>query len=218
MSAKQKSRGGSAAGDPASTSGAAGAAVGSDIGAIIRASGTNGTSIGTRSVGGASISGAGVPPGRQRSRWRATDRGVIEFYNSDNLTFAASIAYYSLLSFFPFFLLVFCRSEQAGGGAGGDEQAVIDPGRRGAAEQLRVPQRAGRATCAGAAPAQRRRHALHALGVDGRVRRGDVAVNHAWGVEKPLQLLQAQADRLRSCSRPAVLLAVALFLVGAVEV
>ena len=31
----------------------------------------------------------------------------IGFYNSDDLTFAASIAYYSLLSLFPFFLLAF---------------------------------------------------------------------------------------------------------------
>jgi membrane protein len=34
-------------------------------------------------------------------------RGVVGFYNSDDLTFASSIAYYSLLSLFPFFLLVF---------------------------------------------------------------------------------------------------------------
>jgi membrane protein len=32
-------------------------------------------------------------------------RGVWELYNSDGLTHAASIAYYALLSFFPFFLL-----------------------------------------------------------------------------------------------------------------
>jgi membrane protein len=32
-------------------------------------------------------------------------RGFIGFYNSDNLTYAASIAYYALLSLFPFFLL-----------------------------------------------------------------------------------------------------------------
>ena len=32
-------------------------------------------------------------------------RGFLGFYNSDNLTYAASIAYYSLLSLFPFFLL-----------------------------------------------------------------------------------------------------------------
>jgi membrane protein len=34
-------------------------------------------------------------------------RGFTGFYDSDDLTFAASIAYYALLSLFPFFLLVF---------------------------------------------------------------------------------------------------------------
>jgi membrane protein len=34
-------------------------------------------------------------------------RGVTGFYNSDDLTFASSIAYYALLSLLPFFLLVF---------------------------------------------------------------------------------------------------------------
>ncbi|TAK13911.1 MAG: YihY/virulence factor BrkB family protein [Acidobacteria bacterium] len=37
---------------------------------------------------------------------QAARRGLVEFYNSDNLTFASSIAYYSLLSMFPFLLLV----------------------------------------------------------------------------------------------------------------
>jgi membrane protein len=37
---------------------------------------------------------------------RAAGRGVIEFYNSSNLTFASSIAYYGLLSLFPFVLLI----------------------------------------------------------------------------------------------------------------
>ena len=32
-------------------------------------------------------------------------RGFLGFYNSDNLTYAASIAYYALLSLFPFSLL-----------------------------------------------------------------------------------------------------------------
>src|SRR5256714_3117687 len=32
-------------------------------------------------------------------------RGFEGFYHSDNLTYAASIAYYALLSLFPFFLL-----------------------------------------------------------------------------------------------------------------
>ncbi len=34
-------------------------------------------------------------------------RGLIGFYQGDNLTYAASIAYYALLSLFPFFLLAF---------------------------------------------------------------------------------------------------------------
>ena len=38
-----------------------------------------------------------------RSAWL----GFQGFYNSDNLTYAASIAYYSLLSLFPFFMLAF---------------------------------------------------------------------------------------------------------------
>src|SRR4026207_795487 len=32
-------------------------------------------------------------------------RGFLGFYNSDDLTYAASISYYALLSLFPFFLL-----------------------------------------------------------------------------------------------------------------
>jgi membrane protein len=38
-----------------------------------------------------------------QSAWR----GFLGFYHSDNLTYAASIAYYTLLSLFPFFLLSF---------------------------------------------------------------------------------------------------------------
>jgi membrane protein len=38
-----------------------------------------------------------------QSAWR----GFLGFYTSDNLTYAASIAYYALLSLFPFFMLAF---------------------------------------------------------------------------------------------------------------
>jgi membrane protein len=48
---------------------------------------------------------------RVRSEIRLTGlamwRGFISFYNSNDLTFASSIAYYALLSLFPFLLLVF---------------------------------------------------------------------------------------------------------------
>ena len=42
-------------------------------------------------------------------------RGVTGIYHSNDLTFASSIAYYSLLSLFPFFLLAFldhCQRHQ----------------------------------------------------------------------------------------------------------
>lgn len=38
---------------------------------------------------------------------KAFSRGSVEFYNSDDLTYAASVAYYALLSLFPSFLLAF---------------------------------------------------------------------------------------------------------------
>jgi membrane protein len=41
-----------------------------------------------------------------RNYGHAARRGLVEFYNSDNLTFASSIAYYALLSMFPFLLIV----------------------------------------------------------------------------------------------------------------
>jgi membrane protein len=46
-----------------------------------------------------------------RSAWRA----LASFYRSDNLTYAASIAYYSLVSLFPLFLLAFALLGQAAG-------------------------------------------------------------------------------------------------------
>jgi membrane protein len=50
-----------------------------------------------------------------QSAWR----GFVGFYHSDNLTYAASIAYYALLSLFPFFLLAFALL----GNATADERA-----------------------------------------------------------------------------------------------
>jgi membrane protein len=38
---------------------------------------------------------------------QAARTGLVLFYNSENLTFASSIAYYTLLSLFPFLLFVF---------------------------------------------------------------------------------------------------------------
>ena len=52
-------------------------------------------------------------------------RGLLGFYDSDNLTYAASIAYYALLSLFPLFLLAFALLGRATADAA-DRAAVFD--------------------------------------------------------------------------------------------
>jgi len=52
-------------------------------------------------------------------------RGVVEFYNSNNLTYASSIAYYTLLSFFPFMLMVLSVLSRVAAGAG-NERVVVE--------------------------------------------------------------------------------------------
>ncbi len=56
-----------------------------------------------------------------RSLWR----GLLEFYNSDNLTYAASIAYYALLSLFPFSMVALSILGRAAA-ADEDRAAVLD--------------------------------------------------------------------------------------------
>jgi len=51
-------------------------------------------------------------------------RGFLGFYDSEDLTFAASIAYYALLSLFPFFLLAFALLGRATADAA-DRNAVL---------------------------------------------------------------------------------------------
>jgi membrane protein len=57
--------------------------------------------------------------------WRAAGRGVIEFAQSSNLTFASSIAYYTLLSFFPFLLLLLSAVSRMAIGRGGAGEARL---------------------------------------------------------------------------------------------
>jgi membrane protein len=61
----------------------------------------------TASLGTSGVaSGVGSAGRTLRLAGRAAVRGALDFYNSNNLTFASSIAYYSLLSFFPFVLIL----------------------------------------------------------------------------------------------------------------
>jgi membrane protein len=144
-------------------------------------------------------------------------RGLLGFYNSDDLTFASSIAYYSLLSLFPFFLLVFSiiagvTSTEA------DRQAVLSfvldyfPQKFDFVDnQLTALQQSGlRLGVAGSLLMT-----WAAMGVFGAI---TSAVNHAWGVEKQPSFFKHKLISFVMLLLAGVLLIVGLVLVSAVNV
>jgi membrane protein len=150
-----------------------------------------------------------------RLGWRSAARGLVEFYHSDNLTFASSIAYYSLLSFFPFFLLILSILTKLAVGAG--ETSIMPvlqralPGNFGfivkGLDQL------------AAAPLQLTVVGTiftlwASMGVFSAV---TSAVNHAWGVEKPHGYFKQKLIAFIMLAAAGLLMAVALLLVSTVE-
>jgi membrane protein len=141
----------------------------------------------------------------------------MSFYSSDDLTFASSIAYYSLLSLFPFFLLAFSiiasiTSSEA------DRQAVLNfvlkyfPQKfEFVDEQLTALRQASlRLGVAGSVLMT-----WAAMGVFGAI---TSAVNHAWGVEKQPNFFKHKLISFVMLLLASVLLVVGLFLVSAVNV
>ncbi|MGB7218212.1 MAG: YihY/virulence factor BrkB family protein [Vicinamibacterales bacterium] len=109
-------------------------------------------------------------------------RGLIGFYESDDLTHAAAIAYYALLSLFPFFLLLFSFFGWAAADAD-NRQAVLSFVMQYFPAQFdfittQLDTLGGRVVTIGVAGTA----ALvwGALGVFGAI---STAVNHAWGVQ-----------------------------------
>ena len=152
-----------------------------------------------------------------RLTWLAIWRGLNSFYSSDDLTFASSIAYYALLSLFPFFLLAFSiiasiTSTEA------DRQAVLNfvlkyfPQKFGFVdEQLTALQQAGlRLGVAGSVLMT-----WAAMGVFGAI---TSAVNHAWGVEKQPSFFKHKLISFVMLLLASVLLVVGLLLVSALNV
>ena len=148
--------------------------------------------------------------------WRAAGRGVVEFYHSDNLTFAASIAYYSLLSFFPFFLLILSILSKLAVGAG--ETSILTVLQRALPSNFEFIVK-GLDQLA-AAPLQLTVAGTiftlwASMGVFSAV---TSAVNHAWGVEKPHGFFKQKLIAFIMLSAASLLMMVALFLVSTVEV
>lgn len=147
----------------------------------------------------------------------AAYRGVIEFYNSDNLTYAASVAYYALLSLFPFAMLALAilgsvTAEQA------NREAVLQFILRYFPRQfefinIQLDAFANNKVTFGVAGTL----ALiwGALGVFGAI---STAVNHAWGVEKQRSYWKHKLFSFLMLSVAGLLLLVALLLVSASQV
>jgi membrane protein len=144
-------------------------------------------------------------------------RGIVGIYNSDDLTFAASIAYYSLLSLFPFFLLLFSviagvTSSEA------DRQEVLGfvlryfprqfdfvTSQLNAMQEARVQLGvAGSILMVWAA-----------MGVFGAI---TSAVNHAWGVDKQPSYFKHKMISFVMLAMASLLLMAALLLISAVNV
>ncbi|MGB2716409.1 MAG: YihY/virulence factor BrkB family protein [Vicinamibacterales bacterium] len=144
-------------------------------------------------------------------------RGITGFYSSDNLTFASSIAYYSLLSLFPFFLLAFSIIASVTS-SDADRMAVLNfvlryfPQKFNFVdEQLNALQQARiRLGVAGSILMT-----WAAMGVFGAI---TSAVNHAWGVDKQPSFLKHKLISFVMLLLAGVLLVLGLLLVSAVNV
>jgi membrane protein len=144
-------------------------------------------------------------------------RGAIGIYSSDDLTFASSIAYYALLSLFPFFLLTFAI---LGSVAGTDTErtAILEFVLRYfptkfefVSAQLESMQQASvRLGVAGSVLM-----IWAAMGVFGAV---TSAVNHAWGVEKQPSYFKHKLISLLMLTASGVILLAGLLLVSAINV
>ena len=142
--------------------------------------------------------------------------GIVGVYNSDDLTFAASIAYYSLLSLFPFFLLLL--SLIAGiTSSETDRQAVLDFVLRYFPRQFdfvtsQLESMQGARLKLGVAGSILMIWA--AMGVFGAI---TSAVNHAWGVEKQPSYFKHKMISFTMLVMASLLLLVALALVSAIN-
>jgi membrane protein len=159
--------------------------------------------------------------GRVRREIRLTGlalwRGFIGFYNSDDLTFAASIAYYSLLSLFPFFLLAFSiiavvTSSDA------DRDAMLNFVLRYFPQKFEFVTAQLKQLQSASAPLGVAGSAIMVWGAMGVFGAITSAVNHAWGVEKQPSYFKHKLISFVMLVVAGLLLIVALAAVSAINV
>jgi membrane protein len=150
---------------------------------------------------------------------RAAAQGVTEFTRSDNLTFAASIAYYTLLSMFPFLLLVLTllsrlavASDQP---AGRNLLTILAEAVPRQLDFLFVQVRAMAAEPLNLSLLGTLIMLWGSMGVFGAI---TSAVNHAWGVRTPYGFFKHKLIAFLMMVGAGLLAVVALALVSATEV
>jgi membrane protein len=144
-------------------------------------------------------------------------RGFVSFYRSDNLTYAASIAYYSLLSLFPFFLLAFALLGRVAADEH-DRNAVLEFVLRYFPSQFDFVTSQLDAFNAHAATfgvAGTIALVWGALGVFGAI---STAVNYAWGVEKQRSFWKHKLFSFLMLLVAGLILLIALLLVSASQI
>jgi len=144
-------------------------------------------------------------------------RGATGIYNSDDLTFAASIAYYSLLSLFPFLLLALSiiasvtNNEADRAEVLGFVLRYFPQQFKFVTVQLQAMQQAPlRLTAAGSLLM-----VWAAMGVFGAI---TTAINHAWGVEKQPSYFKHKLISFLMLVAAGLLLLIALLLVTAASI
>jgi membrane protein len=150
--------------------------------------------------------------------WRAAGQGFVEFYRSENLTFAASIAYYSLLSLFPFLLLVLSVLSRVVGGetpTGVTLLSMIESAVPSNFEFLVNQVRTLSRTPLNLSLAGTAVTLWASMGVFGAI---TTAVNHAWGVEKGYGFFTHKLMAFLMMLASGLLAVTALALVSATQV
>lgn len=143
-------------------------------------------------------------------------RGLVELVNSNDLTHSAAIAYYSLLSLFPFLLLVISILDSIASATEGDRQAVISfvfqyfPTQAGDLVSRQLGSAQVRASVAGGLAL-----AWASLGVFGAI---TSAVNEAWGVEKQRSFWKHRLVSFLMFVAAGATMILALLLVSAINV
>ena len=144
-------------------------------------------------------------------------RGFLGFYDSDNLTYAASIAYYALVSLFPFFLLAFALLGNATANADNRNQvlAFVLKYFPMQFDFITAQLDAFRTSAGTLGVAGTIAMVWGALGVFGAI---STAVNYAWGVEKQRSFWKHKLFSFVMLLVAGLILLVALLLVSASHV